>query len=139
MGAWIEIRNATSRKKRGFVAPLVGAWIEITNKIYSGCIYKSLLSWERGLKSCICVGRCVLTVVAPLVGAWIEISDKDKLGSTVTVAPLVGAWIEIFRPHSGKLLRAVVAPLVGAWIEIQKRAKNVAANESLLSWERGLK
>ena len=32
-----------------------------------------------------------------------------------------------------------VAPLVGAWIEIDMERKANAENQSLLSWERGLK
>ena len=55
------------------VAPLVGAWIEIT------------LSEER----------FVYGVVAPLVGAWIEISTLTAMKKLISVAPLVGAWIEI--------------------------------------------
>ena len=56
------------------VAPLVGAWIEITYMEYS----------------------FHLIAVAPLVGAWIEIeTDFVRFKSSPTVAPLVGAWIEI--------------------------------------------
>ena len=54
------------------------------------------------------------------------------------VAPLVGAWIEIYFTtvwHNGKY----VAPLVGAWIEIIIFGSCNTENESLLSWERGLK
>ena len=56
-----------------FVAPLVGAWIEIKITAYN----------KSG-------GR-----VAPLVGAWIEINLYKPLYLLSTVAPLVGAWIEI--------------------------------------------
>ena len=55
------------------VAPLVGAWIEIS------VVFQSQL--------CACV--------APLVGAWIEISQNNYVVEAVKVAPLVGAWIEI--------------------------------------------
>ncbi len=60
------------------VAPLVGAWIEITKG-------------ENDFKE---------ISVAPLVGAWIEI-EKDLLKSIAVsnVAPLVGAWIEIFEEN----------------------------------------
>ena len=34
---------------------------------------KSLPSWERGLKCCICTVTGISVIVAPLVGAWIEI------------------------------------------------------------------
>ena len=56
------------------VAPLVGAWIEIS------------------------AIHCYLSneVVAPLVGAWIEILRGTLSDVRFLVAPLVGAWIEIF-------------------------------------------
>ena len=98
------------------VAPLVGAWIEISNK-------------ERNAPP----GR-----VAPLVGAWIEIVISLPLNLTPSVAPLVGAWIEI--PHP--LLSTptfIVAPLVGAWIEIRMKRRCNACMTSLPLWERGLK
>ena len=56
------------------VAPLVGAWIEISNVILVVLLY----------------------LVAPLVGAWIEICWNSFLYDLVPVAPLVGAWIEIY-------------------------------------------
>ena len=55
MGAWIEILDEIAILfSKGYVAPLVGAWIEITT-LMSGyrMSLKSLLSWERGLKSLI--------------------------------------------------------------------------------------
>ena len=55
------------------VAPLVGAWIEI--------------SWMHHLT--------YVEMVAPLVGAWIEISVSMSMSQPYEVAPLVGAWIEI--------------------------------------------
>ena len=105
------------------VAPLVGAWIEISH----GIIY---------LKR---------TNVAPLVGAWIEIKMHQNCVRLSFVAPLVGAWIEILRfPVSMKLIWSLsswerglkllyeaidaliqqVAPLVGAWIEIYTSKSN---------------
>ena len=56
------------------VAPLVGAWIEMSvNRVFT-------ISYP----------------VAPLVGAWIEIRGQPCFrGSRGGVAPLVGAWIEI--------------------------------------------
>ena len=56
-----------------FVAPLAGAWIEI-----------SLTA--RGNHS---------RPVAPLAGAWIEINVADQISHDEKVAPLAGAWIEI--------------------------------------------
>ena len=55
------------------VAPLAGAWIEISNREYN---------WFRSW-------------VAPLAGAWIEISSKKWYKKYSRVAPLAGAWIEI--------------------------------------------
>ena len=56
-----------------WVAPLVGAWIEITT-----------------LQHC-----DIEALVAPLVGAWIEIACFSRCRIAFFVAPLVGAWIEI--------------------------------------------
>ena len=56
------------------VAPLVGAWIEIVPVFPLYYPFKSLLSWERGLKSALGTLYFALAgIVAPLVGAWIEI------------------------------------------------------------------
>ena len=62
-----------ARRESCSVAPLVGAWIEISHDHWQGKAYK----------------------VAPLVGAWIEILEAAVRCCVVTVAPLVGAWIEI--------------------------------------------
>ena len=43
------------------------------NKQIFCAILLSLLSWERGLKSCESPYKKNLGIVAPLVGAWIEI------------------------------------------------------------------
>ena len=56
-----------------YVAPLVGAWIEIISQCCN----------------------VVEALVAPLVGAWIEISRMTDAAQQALVAPLVGAWIEI--------------------------------------------
>ena len=50
----------------------------------------------------------------------------------------MGAWIEISM-FSGLKDGIVVAPLVGAWIEIKHTTFYAKVQESLLSWERGLK
>ena len=57
-----------------FVAPLVGAWIEMSigSEGFTS-VEKSLLSWERGLKSQPGEVFKAIDGVAPLVGAWIEI------------------------------------------------------------------
>ena len=52
MGAWIEMSSSTGFFFAGFVAPLVGAWIEIAVRADPEYVSrKSLPSWERGLKS----------------------------------------------------------------------------------------
>ena len=50
VGAWIEISGNLDKYDYAIVAPLVGAWIEI--KLFRDNFKKnkSLLSWERGLK-----------------------------------------------------------------------------------------
>ena len=99
------------------VAPLVGAWIEISEQTPKQRADTSLLSWERGLKCVPAQNPFQLQQVAPLVGAWIEIFAPFTPVTGVPVAPLVGAWIEILLPTN-------IAP---------------TGDLSLLSWERGLK
>ena len=56
-----------------FVAPLVGAWIEIRMWYQTLLCNGSLPLWERGLKSRCRLEELATQFVAPLVGAWIEI------------------------------------------------------------------
>ena len=94
-----------------FVAPLVGAWIEIQ----------------------LCVKLIFHAVVAPLVGAWIEIDTLGEGEGGGWVGPLGGAGVVI-------LSNLYVAPLVGAWIEIVgRKTEKIFRKSSLPSWERGLK
>ena len=58
-----------------FVAPLAGAWIEMSQ----------LSRWSKDGK------------VAPLAGAWIEIVAIPVSWLRSEVAPLAGAWIEMNR------------------------------------------
>ena len=51
VGAWIEITYIVIPDKQAWVAPLVGAWIEIHMRDLCTVSQRSLLSWERGLKS----------------------------------------------------------------------------------------
>ena len=118
MGAWIEIHGLVAvllgiswshplwvrglkspasglLQSVPYVAPFVGAWIEI-----------------------FCFGSGVMIVlVAPFVGAWIEITYADPDHRHVLVAPFVGAWIEIASQSLAAGI-ALVAPFVGAWIEM---------------------
>ncbi len=90
------------------------------------------------MKSVIVLLRHEKVHVAPFVGAWIEILyDLGVLAGSI-VAPFVGAWIEILRGQRCVDI-GTVAPFVGAWIEIAKKEKAVSGEESLPSWERGLK
>ena len=50
VGAWIEIRTKDQNGDHPKVAPLVGAWIEIPEYIGTVNIRGSLPLWERGLK-----------------------------------------------------------------------------------------
>ena len=105
-----------------FVAPLVGAWIEIKQQAQVALEPLSLLSWERGLKYRSAKKSQNGTGVAPLVGAWIEIKKRPEPSVEAMVAPLVGAWIEMPMTIMPCFL-ANVAPLVGAWIEIPKNLR----------------
>ena len=101
---------------RSIVAPLVGAWIEISSLILSN------------------IGNSV----APLVGAWIEISS----GRThLLTAPSLPSWERGLKYLEQLLISRLscVAPLVGAWIEIIKLLSCTLCCGSLPSWERGLK
>ena len=60
------------------VAPLVGAWIEINVMVWICPRFRSLPSWERGLKSQEVEVKDLAPLVAPLVGAWIEIIIIEK-------------------------------------------------------------
>ena len=99
------------------VAPLVGAWIEITFM------------------------RCSSSVgsVAPLVGAWIEISSDLSYSKAELVAPLVGAWIEIKRSryHVWRYGKSLLSWERG--LKSYEPLASLSQVVSLLSWERGLK
>ena len=122
----------------------MGAWIEISERLFYAESEESLPLWERGLKFFIPRSLRRLRRVAPLVGAWIEIGGYPVRRRRCPVAPLVGAWIEIRCIFAVKLsilsslplwergLKSThtnisitlvsVAPLVGAWIEISRVA-----------------
>ena len=50
VGAWIEISRQSASFDRSPVAPLVGAWIEIHADRWQSDYSTSLPLWERGLK-----------------------------------------------------------------------------------------
>ena len=67
VGAWIEISWTAAIPLLSRVAPLVGAWIEISMaSAYIGIPSGSLPLWERGLKSVTLVVLFILTESLPL-------------------------------------------------------------------------
>ena len=116
MGAWIEIRDIDNSDFVDGVAPLVGAWIEILTNGFTKHPIPSLLSWERGLKSC-------------------------KLHQATFGSPSLLSWERGLKFYRVSLFVGCdfVAPLVGAWIEIVPLISFITRFLSLLSWERGLK
>ena len=55
------------------VTPFVGVWIEILLLMLLQTSYRSLPSWECGLKFNHFVYIFILRIVTPFVGVWIEI------------------------------------------------------------------
>ena len=154
---WIIITSARSRSRLawarelkfqqnknyqpyGWVAPCVGAWVEISQFIVDAHGYiRSRLAWARELKfgtnnqttsnPCRALrGRVSWnlyerelvpsTKVAPCVGAWVEMRINFLLSPLHDVAPCVGAWVEILHFFNIKTSNCV-APCVGAWVEIK--------------------
>ena len=72
----------------GVVAPLAGAWIEISHR-------------KAPIAS---------IPVAPLAGAWIEIMPYRTVFTPTGVAPLAGAWIEMKVPVVALKIRAHRTP-----------------------------
>ena len=70
----LKYKNNPFFKLGAAVAPLAGAWVEISSKRYKT------------------IGR---NVVAPLAGAWVEIGTQVAQNLSIMVAPLAGAWVEI--------------------------------------------
>ena len=99
------------------VAPLAGAWIEISNE-------------EKKI-----VGK----LVAPLAGAWIEITVLGAETGAGTVAPLAGAWIEI-KDVTGNLEKEYLSlPSRERGLKCDLSCDLFARPASLPSRERGLK
>ncbi len=99
------------------VAPLAGAWIEIT---HLGVIV------VRG-------------VVAPLAGAWIEISIYGRPFRKMLVAPLAGAWIEIEEWRATLLKATPSLPSRERGLKYRNNQTTPVPAASLPSRERGLK
>ena len=77
------------------VAPLAGAWIEITSQFYSNDVDVSLPSRERGLKFYILVLCTAKAASLPSRERGLKYKTKDLCRVCAKVAPLAGAWIEI--------------------------------------------
>ncbi len=101
-GAWIEISGRTWNFVPTKVAPLAGAWIEIKSLIDIFRRIKSHPSRVRGLKSSPLSDQSDPIHVAPLAGAWIEIKRSTTLWISRSVAPLAGAWIEMITTTGGE-------------------------------------
>ena len=118
MGAWIEILKEKSKKKQEYVAPHVGAWIEM--RLDQGIISptrrslptwerglkfeinildvkenQSLPTWERGLKSCPPAGNGRGDRSLPTWERGLKLEKEKGLFYWAFVAPHAGAWIEI--------------------------------------------
>ena len=99
------------------VAPLVGAWIEISFDEAKASMIESLPLWERGLKLSHTIALSPTILSLPLWERGLKCRAEQMANGKTEVAPLVGAWIEIYIcGWIGK--DNEVAPLVGAWIEI---------------------
>ena len=58
-----------------YVAPFMGAWIEIpADAVNTQCPWQSHPLWVRGLKFYSLCCWVVVSSVAPFMGAWIEIA-----------------------------------------------------------------
>ena len=124
VGAWIEITIGKFYATYWLVAPLVGAWIEIYYFVWCLSFGWSLLSWERGLKSP--PYNTLMWHFSSLL-SWergLKFSYQKVSHTLYTVAPLVGAWIEILYMQHLTIWENV-APLVGAWIEIIHKTESM--------------
>ena len=164
MGAWIEISlysNLSSKAiwshplwvrglklilylyhlKSYFVAPFMGAWIEI-------CWLLKLVqsNFCRTLYGCVDWNKTLFAAIdaktsRTLYGCVDWNSRVYKVCQIWWhVAPFMGAWIEIPAAMLSKSKEIKVAPFMGAWIEISiKKLRRVEQNESHPLWVRGLK
>ena len=119
MGVWIEIQNTKRIEVLNEVTPFVGVWIEIMMYTMYCAPFKSLPSWECGLKSPLFLLFLYFLLVTPFVGVWIEIHCLARSRSPPSVTPFVGVWIEISWICQERLGKRVT-PFVGVWIEISK-------------------
>ena len=138
MGAWIEIRYSSPISPLRFVAPHMGAWIEINLTCEKSKTWRSHPTWVRGLKYCslrFC-SECFCRTPHGCVDWNYFDAITSELGLSRTphgcvdwntcngffifcddVAPHMGAWIEIINDWISSRTD-LVAPHMGAWIEI---------------------
>ncbi len=143
------------------VAPLVGAWIEISSvggspskvirslplwerglKFWLSGRYvrydTSLPLWERGLKYLFSFGIRSCFVSLPLWERGLKCNRTHVLTNKNLSLPLWERGLKLWECQQN-LLRESVAPLVGAWIEISSGGLSSSNASSLPLWERGLK
>ena len=77
VGAWIETCAHVCSALYSLVAPHVGAWIETSGLPPERALYRSLPTWERGLKHDYDLEHSHHQGVAPHVGAWIETQGSN--------------------------------------------------------------
>ena len=99
---------------------------------------KSLLSWERGLKSI--VNDCLSSPVsaAPLVGAWIEINVKYYIKC---IKRSLLSWERGLKLPVSHVVGLLFSSLL-SWergLKFKYSSSYSHSSVSLLSWERGLK
>ena len=139
VGAWIEIIGFMYLIQQDRVAPLVGAWIEI----FCACCFNlrsnwSLLSWERGLKFIFLMNLLIRGMVAPLVGAWIEINVDFK---SIPYEPRRSSRGSVDWNLESVNKRDFDRSLL-SWergLKYKRWSHQKRNTLSLLSWERGLK
>ena len=78
--------------------------------------YKSLPTWECGLKLVLTLHGLQPLGVTPHVGVWIETDPATATRCSPWVTPHVGVWIET-SVGSQAGARRFVTPHVGVWIE----------------------
>ena len=116
VGAWIEITSRSLLHATHPVAPLVGAWIEIHKGYVYGRGYQSLPLWERGLKSPPLLKNTCVYLSLPLWERGLKYEKARNFGSGLASLPLWERGLKFFTWREKS--RLFVAPLVGAWIEI---------------------
>ncbi len=139
VGAWIEITKRGWNSLDCSVAPHVGAWIEISEPIGEANLEPSHPTWVRGLKSKIVDKLALACSVAPHVGAWIEIFSRivpkgeDRLSHPTWVRGLK------FPQSDGVIYYGVSHPTWVRGLKFLYAVHHVSEELSHPTWVRGLK